>query len=119
MLNQPYIMVFAVASSDQIVIYTTNSVVPVAVVKNVHLDSINDLTWITDAKDNLQTTLIAASSDGFCSFFQLDLGTLCKLQPCDSSVIPEELLPFYEERSKVNFENSIQTIQRELDMKGA
>lgn len=118
MLKQPYIMIFAVASCDQIVVYSTDSIQPVAVINNVHLDSINDLTWTTEVNSS-STTLIAASSDGFCSFFKLDLATLCMLKPCDSSIVPEDLRQFYEDQAKVSFEGSVRAIQAELDSKGA
>ena len=61
-LNLPYKILFAVATIDHLLIYSTENTFPIAVVKNIHLDSINDIAWIGD---NL---IIVASSDGFCSF---------------------------------------------------
>ena len=62
MLSIQYRMVFAIGTIDHVIIYSTQSIYPIAVVKNLHYDTINDLAW---ASTNL---LLIASSDGFCSF---------------------------------------------------
>jgi chromatin assembly factor 1 subunit B len=61
-LNLPYKIFFAVATIDHLLIYSTESTMPIAIVKNIHLDSINDIAWMGDR------LIIVASSDGFCSF---------------------------------------------------
>jgi chromatin assembly factor 1 subunit B len=45
LLDLPYRMVFAVATTDQVLVYATDSIAPLAVVGNVHYAPINDLTW--------------------------------------------------------------------------
>jgi chromatin assembly factor 1 subunit B len=62
MINLPYRMTFAIGTIDHVIIYSTQSIYPIAVVKNLHYDTINDLAWM---HTNL---LLVASSDGFCSF---------------------------------------------------
>ena len=58
-------MVFAIATVDQLVIYSTESILPLVIFKNLHFDSINDITW-------LNSSLIAiCSSDGFVSFINV------------------------------------------------
>jgi chromatin assembly factor 1 subunit B len=66
MLALPYRMVFAVSTIDNILLYHTQSIMPIAILKNIHLDSINDMSWMGPS------LLMTASSDGFCSFTQLD-----------------------------------------------
>jgi chromatin assembly factor 1 subunit B len=46
LLDLPYRLVFAVATVDQVLIYSTECVYPLAVVGNIHYASINDMTWI-------------------------------------------------------------------------
>jgi hypothetical protein len=55
-------MIFAVATIDHLLIYSTCSTMPIAIIRNIHFDSINDIAWMNE---NL---IIVASSDGFCSF---------------------------------------------------
>ena len=55
-------MVFAVATTDQVLIYATDSICPLAVIGNVHYAPINDLTW---HYSNLR--LLAGSTDGYIS----------------------------------------------------
>jgi chromatin assembly factor 1 subunit B len=55
-------MVFAVATTDQILVYATDALMPLAVVGNVHYAPINDLSWHYSNE-----RLIACSSDGYCS----------------------------------------------------
>ena len=62
MLALPYRMLFAVATIDNILLYQTQSIMPIAILKSIHYDSINDMSWMGSS------LLMAASSDGFCSF---------------------------------------------------
>ena len=68
LINLPYRMVFAVATIDNVIIYSTQSIYPISVVKNLHYDSINDLSWV------FNSMLMIASSDGFCSFLHFEPG---------------------------------------------
>jgi len=45
LLDLPYKMIFAVATTDQVVVYATNSIVPLAVIGNIHYAPINDMAW--------------------------------------------------------------------------
>ena len=70
---------------------------PVAVLGNLHFASINDLTWIVTSDSHIK--LIAASSDGFCSFFSFDLnedGLTIFGERLTSSEVPEKLKGIYE-----------------------
>ena len=70
-IDLPYIVVFAIATQDQIMIYTTRSEYPYAVIGNIHYAELTDLSWSQDK-------LIASSRDGFVtlvSFDDSDLGT--------------------------------------------
>lgn len=65
-----YKMVFALATIDQVIIYSTESTTPMAVFGNMHFASITDLSFKKDQ------VLGVSSCDGFCSFifFNGDLG---------------------------------------------
>lgn len=54
-------MIFAVGTIDQILIYSTQQIKPLAVIGNIHYSTINDLTWTSDGR------LLACSSDGYVS----------------------------------------------------
>ena len=45
LLDLPYRMVFAVGTVEQVLIYTTECVYPLAVVGNTHFATINDFAW--------------------------------------------------------------------------
>lgn len=62
MLSLPYKMVFAISTIDNIIVYHTQSIMPIAIIKSIHYDSINDMSWMGPYM------LMTASSDGFCSF---------------------------------------------------
>lgn len=45
LIDLPYRIVFAVATTDQILLYSTDSIVPLAIVSNIHYAPINDMCW--------------------------------------------------------------------------
>ena len=69
LLDLPYRMVFAVATTDQVIIYATDQQTPISIVGNVHYAPINDLAWCSN------DTLVACSSDGYCSFITMNDGS--------------------------------------------
>lgn len=97
MIDLPYRVAFAIATIDQVLVYTTQSMYPLAVIKNIHYDSINDLAWVGSKM------IAVASSDGFCSFVQIDPSLLGEPVPLDSDVIPEYLREHYQNLSQVDF----------------
>lgn len=88
----PYKLVFAVATSNEVLIYDTENVQPLGVVGNLHYTPLTDLSWSQDG-----TLLMVSSTDGFCSYIRLDqsiLGT--KLEQNSSSPVrtqPEATIP--------------------------
>ena len=103
---------FALATSSALYVYCTDSIKPEAVVPNVHLDTVNDLTWAEDGK---KAVLLAASSDGFCSMVDVDLNSpKIGLFPAAESDVPEELRDYYTSRNTVGFEASVDAIKKEL-----
>ena len=50
--------------------------------------------------------LMTASSDGFCSFVQLDSQVAGEKLECDSADMPEDLKEHYAQYYKVNFESN-------------
>lgn len=67
----PYRMVFAVASLDSIILYDTESILPVAILGQLHYDSIADLAWSKDGQ-----FLAIASRDSYCTIATFDDGEL-------------------------------------------
>ncbi|XP_076818513.1 chromatin assembly factor 1 subunit B-like isoform X2 [Clavelina lepadiformis] len=62
MFKLEYRNVFAVSSSDTILLYDTQQSAPFAIISNIHYASITDLNWSSDA-----SFLAVSSRDGFCS----------------------------------------------------
>ena len=63
MFKQPYYMVFAIATTNSVLIYNTESSKPLYGMGNWHFAAHTDLTWKDDK------ALAISSSDGFISFF--------------------------------------------------
>jgi len=51
--------------------------------------------------------LVVASSDGFCSFIQIDSNLIGEPLPCDSEIIPEHLREHYQNLNQVSFQKNI------------
>jgi chromatin assembly factor 1 subunit B len=58
----PYRIIVAVATGDTVIVYDTQHVLPLAVVRSGHLSTLTDLSW---SNDGLQ--LFASGNDGYCS----------------------------------------------------
>ena len=68
-----YKLVFAVATSNEVLIFDTEIVEPFGIIGNLHYTPLTDLSWSEDG--NL---LMVSSTDGFCSYVSLSsdmLGT--------------------------------------------
>ena len=115
LLDLPYTMLFALATNSSLLVYSSDSAKPIGIIKQPHLDTINDLSW---AEDGGKAVLVAASSDGFCSLVDVDLGAL-KLSPIADDQIPEELKTYYQSRSLVTFEATVDAIKKELTGKSS
>ncbi|RLV95262.1 Chromatin assembly factor 1 subunit p60 [Spathaspora sp. JA1] len=68
-LKLDYKMIFAIATQDSIVIYSTEEFKPLGYVSNLHYSTITDLRW-----DVQGSRLIICSTDGFCSVIKFDQG---------------------------------------------
>ena len=101
MLALPYRMMFAVATVDNILLYQTQSIMPMAILKSIHYDSINDMSWMGTS------LLMTASSDGFCSFLQLENDIAGERLELDAPEMPEDLKEHYSELYSVKFETHI------------
>lgn len=62
LLDLPYRVVFAIGTVEQVLIYTSECVYPLAVVGNTHYAPVNDFAW-----DFAQRKLLVGSSDGYVS----------------------------------------------------
>lgn len=70
-LKLPYKLVFAVATSNEVLIYDTESVKPLAIIGNLHYTPLTDLAWKQDG-----SLLMVSSTDGFCSYISIQPSTL-------------------------------------------
>ena len=71
---------------------------PIAIVKNIHLDTINDIAWMGDS------LIIVASSDGFCSFIQLQKDLVGERLETDSTFIPDKMKEFYKKANAIIYD---------------
>lgn len=74
---------------------------PIAMLKSIHYDSINDMAWMGSSM------LMAASSDGYCSFVRLDTKLAGEPLESDNPEMPEDLKEHYESYYKVNFKSNV------------
>lgn len=70
-LNLKYKLIFAVATSNEVLIYDTETSKPLAVIGNLHYTPLTDLNWTQDG--NL---LMISSTDGFCSYISMTVDIL-------------------------------------------
>eukprot|EP00887_Chlorella_sp_A99_P005676 scaffold1.g5676.t1 len=70
-IDLPYKMVFAVATLDSVVLYDTQSAEPLALIGNLHYDSITDLAWSSDG-----AFLAVSSRDAYVSIAAFEPGEL-------------------------------------------
>lgn len=82
-----YTMIFAVATSDTLLFYSTDQQTPLGIVKNMHYLPITDLAWDPDA-----SKLLVTSMDGICSIVtfdtESDLGTPLQVFPLQTTQPP-------------------------------
>ncbi len=100
LIDLPYMMVFAIASLDVVAIYNTQSINPMAVVRNVHYHSITDLTF---SKDKY---LLISSSDGYCSIVRFSDNVLGMRLP--AAQIPHSLQPLFQDYDKIDVNDTSQ-----------
>ena len=78
-IDLPYICVFAIATQDQILLYSTRSLHPFATIGSIHYAELTDLAWtsrehLSDSKTG--SKLMACSRDGFVTLVDFDIGEL-------------------------------------------
>lgn len=97
----PYRMVFAVATTDQIIVYATDQQIPLAVIGNIHYAPINDMSWRSNE------VLIACSSDGYCSIMTMakdEEANLLGKRMATEQIEDETLRAHYESLETVSFD---------------
>ena len=101
LFDLPYRIVFAVSTTDQVIIYATDQTLPLAVIGNIHYAPINDMTWFSNE------VLIACSSDGYCSVMTMskdeETNLLGKRIPMDA-IGDETLREHYESLARVDYD---------------
>ena len=71
LFDLPYKIIFAIATIDMVIIYSTENDIPLGVIGNIHYALLTDLSWKDD------DALAVSSSDGFislCVFDKKELG---------------------------------------------
>ena len=109
LIDLPYRIVFAVATTDQILLYTTDSILPIAIVGNIHYAPINDMCWQGRNK------LIACSSDGYCSVFTFaseDAHNIIGTRLPNDQIENEQLRAYYESLDLVNLKHLENEVQK-------
>lgn len=86
-IDLPYILVWAIATQDQIMIYSTRSEVPFAVIDNIHYAELTDLAWSG-------YKLMACSRDGFVTLVSFDESDIGKWLTKDQ--IPDNVSHLFE-----------------------
>jgi len=94
LIDLPYTMIFAIASMDIVAIYSTQSIYPLAVVRNIHYHSITDLAFSGDKY------LLISSSDGYCSIVRFDEGVFGKKVKVED--MPLHIQPFFKDYDKID-----------------
>jgi len=101
-LDLPYRMIFAVGTNDQVLIYSTECVYPLAVIGNTHYATINDLAW-----DAAGRKLLCASSDGYISVISLSgeasVDLMGERMPTADPTFPEKLKGLFEASESVSY----------------
>jgi len=69
-LDIPYKMVFAIATIDQVLIYNTQSLLPIAIFGNIHYATLTEMSF------KGSSILGISSCDGSCSFIEFKHGEL-------------------------------------------
>lgn len=80
----PYKMVFAVATQDAVVIYSTDDLQPLGMLSNLHYLTITDLCWELDGYG-----IVVSSADGFCSVISFDHGVFGEDLDPETLIHPE------------------------------
>ncbi|CAB3238836.1 unnamed protein product [Arctia plantaginis] len=70
--------VLAVGTKHSVLVYDTQQKTPIAIVSNIHYTRLTDLTWSPDG-----CTLVASSTDGYCSVITFAKGELGEVLPDD------------------------------------
>ena len=91
LLDLPYRVIFAIGTVEQVLIYSTECVYPLAVIGNTHYANINDFSW-----DYSGRKLLAASSDGYISIMTFPKEDSIMGERLPLSEIPEKLRPQFE-----------------------
>ncbi|KAG6461260.1 hypothetical protein O3G_MSEX012514 [Manduca sexta] len=69
-------MLLAVGTKRSVLVYDTQQKTPIALISNIHYTRLTDLTWSPDG-----CTLVASSTDGFCSIITFGKGELGEVLP--------------------------------------
>lgn len=93
--------VFAIGTSDSVILYSTHSTVPLYYLTNIHLQPIIDLSW------KGAEMLGIGSTDGYISFCSFEVGELGNVM--DKEDVPENIRDNYERFLNIKLEEKIES----------
>lgn len=106
-IDLPYVIVFAIATQDQIMIYSTKSLHPLAIIGNIHYAELTDLSWSNNK-------LIASSRDGFVTMVNFDENDLG--QKLTKEALPDNVAHLFDyldiKKWRAEHENKVQEQQQ-------
>ncbi|CAG0903820.1 unnamed protein product [Cyprideis torosa] len=77
-------MVFAVATSDSVLLYDTQQLAPFGRIVDIHFTRLTDLAWSNDGR-----ILMVSSTDGYCSFITFEKGEIGVVYGGELSLAPK------------------------------
>ena len=110
LLDLEYKMVFAVGTIDSIIIYHTQSIIPISIITNIHCQPLTDLAW------NGGSILAASSSDGYITFVVFEKDELGEILNPDQ-VSNELTKSLYQSYLNIDINSTIQKVNNLQIMK--
>eukprot|EP00884_Botryococcus_braunii_P014857 jgi/Botrbrau1/23372/Bobra.0051s0024.1 len=101
----PYKMVFAIATLDSVVLYDTQSSVPLTIFGALHFANITDIAWSSDGSQ-----LAVSSYDGYCSIAVFEEGELGETMKLDE--VPPHVAPLITAAAKQLVPKTPQKVER-------
>lgn len=102
----PYKLLLAIATTNQVIIYDTESLEPLTIVSNLHYTPVTDICWSPDGR-----LVMCSSTDGFCSYIHIDSSSKY-LIPLDDDELKKSVLPNQNQCPIVPIVDSTETKQQ-------
>ena len=107
-IDLPYKLIFAIATSNELLIFDTENNVPISVIGNMHYTPLTDLKWSDDG-----SLVMVSSTDGFCSYVSVD--TKLFGEPLDEETKNTLIKEFNESQTIIPVKNENLTVTEDKD----